>query len=70
MFPQKWKSCSFHHPQLSKKKAKQAQLGVPHSRMQVELDFILQAGAQNYGGGHRTYILDEWNKWGGDTAQL
>ena len=29
--------------------------------------------AQNYmylkGGGHRTYLLDEWNKWGGDTAQ-
>ena len=49
----------------------QAQLGVPHSRIQIELDFILQAGAQNYrGGGHRTYILDEWNKWGGDTAQL
>ena len=20
-------------------------------------------------GGHRTYLLDEWNKWGGDTAQ-
>ena len=20
--------------------------------------------------GHRTYILDEWNKWGGDTGQL
>ena len=20
-------------------------------------------------GGHRTYLLDEWNKWGGDTEQ-
>ena len=20
-------------------------------------------------GAHRTYLLDEWNKWGGDTAQ-
>ena len=39
------------------------------------------AKAQNYMGGipyrkictgkrgHRTYLLDEWNKWGGDTAQ-
>ena len=28
------------------------------------------AKEQNYmGGGHRTYLLDEWNKWGGDTAQ-
>ena len=28
------------------------------------------AKAQNYRGGHRTYILDEWNKWDGDTTQL
>ena len=29
---------------LLKKNPKQAQLGVPHSRIQVELSFILQAG--------------------------
>ena len=26
-------------------------------------------GTELQGGGHRTYILDEWNEWGGDTAQ-
>ena len=42
------KNCSLRHPRKCSfyrdyKRCKQAQLGVPHSRIQVELNFILQA---------------------------
>ena len=51
---------------------KQAQLGVPHSRIQVELDFILQAWTslilnfaenqrQSKSGKKRIFILQAWN---------
>ena len=56
--------------QMLKNVEKQDQLGVPHSRIQVELGFILQAGtcqilnfAQNQRQSHRTKL------GGGDTAQ-
>ena len=52
----------------------QAQLGVPHSRKQVELGFILQAGTcqilnfvQNPRQSQSVQGTDQ--NWGGDTAQ-
>ena len=55
-------------------KAEQAQLGVPHSRIQVELGFILQAGtcqilnfAQNLRQSQSVQGTEV--NWGGDTAQ-
>ena len=55
--------------------AKQAQLGVPHSRIQVELGFILQAGTcqiLNFVQNPRqtqSVQSTELNFFGGDTAQ-
>ena len=66
-----------HHIEISKYIYKQAQLGVPHSRIQVELKLQLNlqvdlarfSKAKNYmGGGHCIYFVDEGKNWGGDTA--
>ena len=54
--------------------AKQAQLGVPHSRIQVELGLILQAGTCQILNSAQTTRQSqsvqgtELNWWGGDTA--
>ena len=59
--------------QHSEKNKKHAQLGVPHSRIQVELGFILQAGtcqilnfAQNP---RQSHSVQDTELNGGDTAQ-
>ena len=44
VFKQSGMNCNLGNSQKTNKVLKQAQLGVPHSRIQVELGFILQAG--------------------------
>ena len=59
---------------VTNNKKKQAQLGVPHSRIQVELGFILQSGTSqilNFAQNPRQSQSVQGTElnWGGDTAQ-